>query len=336
VKVVFNSREKEAACTIFYRDGFSHCKDIILYDSERYSEYDVALFMTYKKDLEDLKEVKRRYPGIKTAIIDPRGSWVAPYLPYADFLVVDSLEMKDFWAFARKPIFEYVEYPDIGVLPKNHREKEKIVIGYHGNKIHLECMYERITPALEQIAEKYDVEFWAMYNIADLGQWNRLLPKKIKIRHIQWSKERYHDELAQVDIGINPCFIPVASGILQKRKSLFRTKGKNMFNESPDDYILRFKMPSNSGRIIVWGLMGIPVVSDFIPSALRCIDDGEDGLLAYSSGGWYQALERLIVDHELRQSCADNMKKRIERRYDFRVQIENFLKFLSQIFPEGL
>ncbi|MCI5208709.1 MAG: hypothetical protein D3910_07925, partial [Candidatus Electrothrix sp. ATG2] len=208
MKIVFNSREREAACTVFYQDAFAYCKDIALYDYERYEEYDVALFMTYQRDLEEMRRVKKTHPALRTAIIDPRGGQVAPYLPYADFLIVDSLEMKDFWAYCNKPIFQYVEYPDIGVLTKEHQEKEKIIIGYHGNKVHLECMCDRITPALEQIAEKYHVELWAMYNIDALCEWISGRPGNIRVKDIQWSMKNYHEVLGKVDIGINPCFMP--------------------------------------------------------------------------------------------------------------------------------
>lgn len=327
MKVVFNSREREAPCTVFYQDAFSSLDEITLYDLKDIERYDIALFMTYRSDLEDLKKYKTLYPNLKTAIIDPRGSWVDPYLQYADFLVLDSLEMRDFWAYCDKPVFEYVEYPDIGMLKKNHERKEKIILGYHGNKIHLETMCERITPALEKLGNTYNIELWTMYNIEMLGRWEKGVPNNIPVKHIQWSETNYHDVLSKVDIGLNPCFMPIEREYT-KKKVWFGRKKKEI-KSSPDDYILRFKMPSNPGRIIVFGLLGIPVVSDFIPSAMQCIRDGVNGYLAYSTGGWYKAIKKLIANHTLRQELADNMQNAIKQRYDFHMQNNKFMDFLK-------
>ena len=62
---------------------------------------------------------------IKTGIIDPIGPWVIPYLEFTDFLVVDSIEMKDYWAFSGKPIFDYLEYPNIEPVSKSTKTKTR-------------------------------------------------------------------------------------------------------------------------------------------------------------------------------------------------------------------
>ena len=55
-------------------------------------------------------------------------------------------------------------------------KKNKIILGYHGNKIYLNSMFPRITNAINMLAIDYDVELWAMYNIDVLGKWK--LPEK--------------------------------------------------------------------------------------------------------------------------------------------------------------
>lgn len=328
MKILFESCVRNAACTQFYNAAFSYCHDIDHYKFEHANKYDCVLFMTYKQDLEKLRCFKSKFPHIKTGIIDPRGGWVDSYLKFSDFLIVDSLEMYDFWSYSSLPIFTYVEYPDVGLNKKNHVKSDKIIIGYHGNKIHLESMYDRIIPAIEKLAFSHDIELWAMYNIEDLGEWAAGLPKNVAVRNIQWSMDNYHNELTKVDIAINPCFTPINNDC-NKTSIFFNRKKKNRFNETSDDYVVRFKMSSNPGRIVVWGYLGVPVVSDFIPSAIQCIDHGYNGYLAYNSGGWYSSLLKLAEDHQLRQKFSDKMQKYVVDHFDFNVQNEKFINFLS-------
>ncbi len=328
MKVLFNTRVPNNASAMFYQEAFSRMESVSFYDYNNYNKYDIALFMTYKPDLEDLKKTKKQYPNIKTAIIDPRYRGVKHYLKYADFLIVDSIEMKDYWAFADKPILQYAEYPDISNIKKEHKNKNPIIIGYHGNKIHLHSIYNTAISAMDLLSEKYDIEFWAMYNISKLGKWKWGLPKKIKIRHIQWCKESYIDILGKADIGIVPGLTPVNTFNIIKKFSHFLPNRKR-FIYRHDDYLTRYKLASNAGRIILWAKLHIPVIADFYPSALQHIQDGVNGLLAYSRASWYKELERLIVDTNLRQKFADNMKTLVNDKFDYTIQNNQFRHFLK-------
>ena len=321
----------DAACTVFYSEALRRLPEVSLSDGKNWAGYDVALFMTYKVDLQELKKVKLQFPKLKTGIIDPRGEWVKQYLPYVDFLIVDSLEMRDYWAYCELPIFEYAEYPDLKPQKKicSTPSDGNIIVGYHGNRIHLEAMHFTTARALERLSDKYSIELWAMYNLDSLGKWTRNVPD-IKVRHIQWSMENYEKYLSEADIGLVPTFIPERSQTVLHR--LFSRLGLNRYCKTPDDYLLRFKMPTNPGRIIVWGLLNIPVVADFFPSAMQCIKDGESGFLAYSEGGWYKAIEKLIVDRDLRRTCADNLSAFVEERYDFNNQNKVLIHFLKKNF----
>ena len=228
MKIVFNSREPDAACTIFYRDALSRLPDVTVNDFDNYSDYDIAFFMTYPEDLNELKRVKLNYPHLKTAIIDPRNEAVMAYAEYADFLIVDSIEMRDYWTRTKLPIFEYVEFPDLKIKKKNHKKKDKIVIGYHGNVIHLNCMADTVSPALDRLSKKYNIEFHAVYNIKKQGRWEFGLPTDLKIKHIQWHKNVYSNEMSRIDIGIVPGFMPTKDHVQygHKAKKKWFTKKK--------------------------------------------------------------------------------------------------------------
>ena len=117
---------------------------------------------------------------------------------------------------------------------------------------------------------------------------------------------------------------------IKQKKNGLQKKNNNpvSFNYAKDDYLIRFKMPSNPGRIIVFGLLGIPVVSDFFPSAMSIIDDSENGLLAASEGGWYYALAKLLDSPEIRQKYSDNMQDKLRAKYDFNIQNKKIKQFL--------
>lgn len=323
MKIVFNTFYKDAAASMFYIDGMKSIDGLTLFDHENYDKYEIALFMTYKNDLVELKKAKVINKSLKIGLIDPRGSQVEEYLEFVDFLIIDSIEMKDFFAKYNLPIFTYYEYANIPLIKKIHKEKEKIILGYHGNKVHLTAMFPEITSAIELLSEKYNIEFWAMYNIEHLGIWDIGVPKGVNVKHIQWSMENYEKYLSKVDIGLAPACMPIKTGL---RK---RTKVSRFFNDSKDDYLIKFKMPSNPGRIIVFAKLGIPVVADFLPSNIQFIKDEENGMLAYSTGGWYRAIEKLIKSYKLRQSIVDKMLSTYYENFEYNIQNRKFVEFLK-------
>lgn len=332
MKIVINTNFPDAVASYNYINAFRNLSGMeighLLNGSIDYNKFDIALFLAYAKDLESLKRTKVNHPNLKVGLIDPRGTSVEEYLPFVDFLVIDSIEMKDFFARYGLPMFSYYEYPNLEMVTKKHVQKETCVIGYHGNKLHLAGMYPNITKALELLGEKYKIEFWAMYNICNLGKCTFGLPTTIPVKHIQWSEENFINELSKADIGIVPAFMPIKN--LKKVKKI-ATVYANFFNDNHDDYFFRFKMPSNPGRIISFARMDIPVVADMIPSSISFIRDEYNGMLAYSCGGWYYALESLILSAKLRQQMVDRMNETVRETFDYSVQNTRFLQFLESI-----
>lgn len=333
MKVIFNTRQPKAIASYHYINPLKSLKEFSFNDRESYDQYDIALFMTYPEDLEDLAAAKRKHPLLKVGLVDPRGSQIERYVNYVDFFVVDSIEMKDFFARYDIPILMYQEYPNITTVPKIHKQKKPIIIGYHGNKLHLSAMYPNVTKALELLGKRYKIEFWAMYQRGNTGECRLGLPENIPVRHVEWSHLQWNDNnvadvFPHIDIGIAPALMPIVNHRRIKRKARI---WRDYFNDNNDDYLIRFKMPTNSCRIVCFGKLGIPVVADFYPSALQCIRDGENGLLAYSTGGWYRALESLILDYNFRQKVANNMLLTVQEKFDFEKQNERFLTALTQI-----
>jgi predicted house-cleaning noncanonical NTP pyrophosphatase (MazG superfamily) len=328
MKIVFNTHLPQTAASIFYQEALSKLENLTINCFDDYSQYDVALFMSFKKDLNEIKKARAANPQIKIGIVDPRSSQVELFIEQIDFFIVDSIETKDFFTKYQKPLFSYYEYPEIKEINKIHVPKKKITIGYHGNKVHLYSMSPHITKALDLLAENYEIEFWAIYNISHLGIWNVGLPKKIQVKHIQWSPEVYEEFLSKVDIGIVPNLMPIKNLKRMKSKSQI---AKTAFLDSEDDYLLRFKVSSNAGRIFIFAKLGIPIVADMFPSALQFIRDEKSGLLAYSSAAWYTALERLILDHQYRNTLANTLIEEMRELIDFDKQNQKLISFIDSI-----
>lgn len=331
MKVVFNTKKPLAAASMFYMAGIGRLENVTCNDFVNYEKYDVALFMTYDEDLLELESAKKTYPNLVIGLVDPRGSQIDKIVNNIDFFVVDSIEMKDFFAKYRIPIHTYYEYPNIPLVVKKHDNHNPIIIGYHGNKVHLTALFPKVSTALEMLAKDHDIEFWAMYNAKELGVWNIGVPKGVKVRHVQWSMENYVDLLAQVDIGIVPACMPISN----HKKILKRSKVDSFFLDTDDDYLIKFKMPSNPGRLIVFAKLGVPVVADFLPSNIQFIQDGVNGLLAYSTNGWYTALKRLVQSSALRQEYADNMLTTYKKYFDYDKQNKLFEQFITSMHKQA-
>lgn len=321
MKINLATSQPNAACSMFYAGGLSYLKEVTLFDRSM-EGYDVVLLMTYDHGM--ARRIKSLFPNVRLGLVDPRNHEVYTSTQYCDFLIVDSIEMEDYWRCAKKPIFRYVEYPDVKPIKKVHEDKQRIVVGYHGNTVHLECMSETVTPALTNLSEKYDIELLVMHSGPSPTGKEAWIPKGVSLRHVPWSMENYERELSKCDIGLVP------NNIIHNRveKSEGTTSGK--FNYSVDDYSIRFKMPSNPGRFVVFGLLGIPVVADFYPSALQYVKD-DTGLVACNSAGWEYNIERLIGSSTLRQRLGEGLQNLVSKEFNFQTQNQNLLEFLGKL-----
>lgn len=327
MNIVFNTRHPSAAASLFYASGLKRLTNVTFFDAQDYSKYDIALFMGFEKDQQDIIFAKKSNSNIRIGVLDPRGKDIENVIHHLDFLIVDSLEMIDFFSFTNLPIFKYYEYTDIKPKLKEHSDKETITIGYHGNKVHLMSLNPHVTAALEKLALEFRIEFNAVYNINQLGIWNLGLPDNIKVNHVQFDEKTYSDEISKIDIGIVPAFLPI-----YKRNTILNSNWifKKIFLQTNSDYLLRFKMLTNAGRIIIFSLLGIPVVSDMFPSAIEFINHEEDGYLAYSTGGWYSSLKKLIQSKERRIDISKRQFEKTNKIVNYDNQNLLLISFLTE------
>jgi hypothetical protein len=300
--------------------------DAVVGDWSGYAGYDVAVFMGYD---DDSRRARSENPEIRVVLADPKqarqGSIDAAR--EADALLVSSVEQRDAFLRLNRNILVYYMFPPMRPVERIHRNGDRVVVAYHGNRVHLECMVASVKPALEELGRRRPVEFVAIYNIGALGKADLGVPDSgtMRVRHVQWTPElepgtqvssTLYSELARADIGIVPSEIPVPDDA----PAAFE---EPRFFYEPFDHVVRFKASANPGRMYPFAQLGVPVVADFVPSAGQFVVDGVSGLLASSPHGWFDALDTLAGAPDLRQRLAAELRRRVDETYD--AQIDQFL-----------
>lgn len=292
-----------------------------------YENYDVVIFMGYDPDIVG---VRRANPSATVGIIDVRPASGIP-LAGADFLLANGVEMRDFWAGSVPHILVYEpSWLVSGNRVDRTADDSTLRLGYHGNLIHLNEMFPRITRAIEAVAASRAVEFIAVYNIESLGRWSIGLPdpELVTTHHIQWHESAFDTHLANVDIGITPNSTPFRNPGSAKRSHRI---SRRAFLDDDTDTILRYKSNSNAGRMMVFAQYGIPVISDPFPSAAKFIGDEIGGLMATTSAGWHDALNTYARSAELRREMGDALRDKWERIASPSVLNKRLISFLESI-----
>ena len=310
MKIIFLAKKLESASFLFYKESFSKMNKIdksILIDFKsfehdfNYNNYDFAFFMGGAVDSLNAKKINSK---IKCVVVDSRAGHYDK-LDSIDLLISNGLENYLFKYSSKYLNFTYPTYPEIDLTKKQPIDNSKILIGYHGNKIHLESMLPRITDAIKKLNQDIPVELWAMYNIKGLKISKKIVSKKVgfKVKHIQFSYKNYIDFLSKVHIGIVPQLIPYYDNIISR---IIALKSINKYNQGKDDYTLRFKDTSNLGRHFIFFQLKVPIISDMTPSALTFIKNETNGFLAHSTNNWYSYLKLLSQNKKLRNTIAEN------------------------------
>ena len=326
INLTFATNDVKQVATYHYYKMFLENKDFSLkilnpkLISEK-TESDFVIVPPYKDDLDQVGHIRKFFN--KLCFLDPRNLNQAKLIAPNDLVIIDSIEQYDFISKFTKNIFIYYEFPLFKIRKKNNELKSKIInIYYHGNKVHLNSSKDTLLKAIKKIENKYDINFHVCYNYSKLGKLDFNLESII---YHQWHPNIHYEMAQKMHIGVIPNFVPLrANGFIKKILS----SRKN--NSSSDDYLHRFKIPSNPGRIITMIMMGIPVVSDMYPSACQLIKHDYNGYLVSSESGWFASLEKYINSSKKRNLHSKRLHSLYEREYDPIIQNKKLTKFLRQ------
>lgn len=327
MRIVLNSHLDDpgtrACITGLHRRLRSIGVDAALNDWDHYARYDAAIFMAYDQDMD---AARRQHARIRVGLADPkqRDETQLAAARAADFLIVTGVEQRDVFYQHNRNVLAFTMITPMPAIERVHVDKDPIVVGYHGNRVHLESMCATVTPALNELGRRRSVELWAVYNVATHGRAHIGIPDSnlVKTRHIQWTPEMepgadvsrvFYSELRHADIGIVPNALPVRNRL---EALAVTAHDEAEFAYEPFDHLVRFKASTNAARVYPFAQLGIPVVADFVPSAGQLIRDGESGFIASSPSGWFEALDTLAASAEVRTRCAAALRASVDAECD--------------------
>lgn len=332
LKILFftEARQDQIKFYIEMLQGLNNFENIQFeFDTNRedFNDYSAVLLM-YSDCEKYLEKIRKDAPLCKIGIVDPRKA--EGNILNGDFVVAQGIEEENWFSDFYLDIFRYDFHPVNPCTLKQHRDKNKIIIGTHGNKIHLHTMYPYLTSAIEALALDFEVEFRAYYNIKEHGTVDfDLFPSgNVDFKEIQWSWDIFQKSLPEVDIGVVPNLIPIKD--LENAKKSIESYPA-LFKEHTTDNLVRYKGTSNIGRLYPFAQLGIPVVADLFPSSCNAIESGVTGFFGGSAGMWYRSLHKLASSAELRQNIGKNMQEQYLTTATSQIFNYNFVKFLREI-----
>jgi len=174
----------------------------------------------------------------------------------------------------------------------NFDKKDKITIGWTGSHSTIKYL-EIVHPILFSLSSKYkNVEFIIIANAKPTILLERL-------QFIEWSLLTEIEDLSKIDIGIMP--LPNDDW----------SKGKCGF------------------KLLQYMALGIPCIGSKVGANIEIVNDGINGFLCSTEEEWFVALEKLILDENLRSFIGSNGRSTIVDKYSVQSNEDNFLKFFN-------
>jgi hypothetical protein len=283
-----------------------------------------------KNMLNDIKNIKNviKHKCLLGIVNPPNDNRMLEFKNILDFCILGSVEERD---SLLKYVNSCIYYPLIEIWFSNikeHKEKDKLVIGYHGNREHLKSFIPNINWALEKLSEttKIKLKIIAGNHNGSRETWNIGKPK-IEIEEVPWESWTIETDLLECDIGLVPNVVNIHES---HRKYIIDYLDSHGMQGYKTDYILRFKNKSNIGRSLVFFQLGIPVIADFTPCHFD-IKFNETGYLALSKEGWLYALNKL-KNVETRKRISKAALDKFKLEYNINIHTTRIYNEIEEIF----
>ncbi len=225
-----------------------------------------------------------------------------------DFVTVSTEKLKQTFKSFNENIYVLPNYLDDSLwpfhLPIRQNKTKSITIGYMGGESHKPDI-EWITPILEKINQKFNGEinfhFYGVQPPKAFLNLNNVKYTELKTYHYKEFIDDFHH--IDVDIVIAPLV-------------------DNLFNHC--------KSPL---KFFEYSTMGVPGVFSDIEPYKNVIIDGENGFLAKSEDEWFEKLETLIQNPDLRYKLAKNAQETVRANWlmseNARLWTDTYNKFIQ-------
>ena len=166
-------------------------------------------------------------------------------------------------------------------------DSQDLIIGWTGTHTTMHYLDE-LVPVLKKLEQKYTFTFLVISN-----QSNDYDLKSLKF--VKWNKETEIEDLAKINIGV----MPLKQDIWSEGKCGF--KG------------------------LQYMALEIPTIMSPVGVNSTIVQNGINGFLVESQEEWYEILEKLILDKELRIQIGKAGKSRIDQAYSVLANQEKYL-----------
>ncbi len=166
----------------------------------------------------------------------------------------------------------------------------QVVLGWIGT--HSTFPYLRsIFAVLERLAKTYDFRL----KVVGAGQDHVVVPN-VQVENLPWQMDREVEDFQSIDIGLYPIDASLYSGKWASGKSGFKA--------------------------IQYMAVGIPYVATAVGASAELGDPGTTHFFASSENEWYEALEKLISDPELRAAMGAAGRQYVIANYNLPAQAD--------------
>ena len=275
--------------------------------------------------------------------LEPRGASKINFENY-NFIINNSLESQDYFAYSNLDSFILPTFPQYHQQNfQKINNKGTLVLGYHGNCIHIVGLMRRIYKELLNYSNsnnqkiilkimsnkkvfKRNFPIWYFKNIKNSKNKNNF-----KIDFFDYDPSFMCEFMSDIDIGICPQLTPFKKNLFDK---VISSRMKKIFQPTNTNIILRYKETSNIGRLAIFSQFKIPVISDPCPSSCSTIGMNEAGLIALSEKQWIKSIDYL-KNNELGSKMGFDLNKRVNDLYSDLVLYKSLVNFLENLIAKS-
>ena len=335
---------------IFYKELFLRFKDKYKLDlnlnpkfkslrkEDKYKSIGIIFGNIKNSELDDIKK-----DNLIIGRLEPRGASKLNFENY-NFIINNSLESQDYFAYSNLDSFILPTFPQYQQENfKKINNKQTLVLGYHGNCIHIVGLMKRIYKELINYSNnknqriilkimsnkkifKRHFPIWYFNNIKNSKDKNNF-----KIDFFDYDPSFMSEFMSDIDIGICPQLIPFKNNIFTK---VISPRIKKFFQAKNHNVTLRYKETSNIGRLAIFSQFKIPVISDPCPSSCSIIGMNEAGLIALSEKQWIKSIDHLN-NNQIGSKMGFALNKRVNDLYSDSVLYRSLINFLENLIAKS-
>lgn len=176
--------------------------------------------------------------------------------------------------------------------PKPKRNNEKIVVGWTGSSTS-QTHLEKFVPLLREISQKLPIE---IHIHSDRSPELEDVPF---VWH-KWSPETEVEIISKFDIGIMPM---------------------------PDD---KWSLGKCSMKALLYMSLAVPTVCSDIGMNRQVIKHGENGFLAKTDDEWFNAIQTLVNNRDMREKMGDKSRETVVEKYSMEICARKFAEVVFE------